>query len=80
MKTWLDIWVFWLCFKKSSISELLLMNALLLNNITSEVANYLALAEGRHQRIFENVISCFMYFVKAVFILYVLNMYSLMYL
>lgn len=66
MKTWSDIWVFCLCFKKSSISELLLMNALLLNNKMSEVSNYLALAEGRHQCIFENVISHFTYCVKTV--------------
>lgn len=66
IKTWLDIWYFCLCFKKSSISELLLMNALLLNNTMSEVANYLALQERRYQRIFENVISHLMYFGKAV--------------
>lgn len=66
IKTWLDIWAFCLCFKKSSISELLLMNALLLNNTISEVANYLALAERRYQHIFENVISHLMYFEKAV--------------
>lgn len=85
MKTWLDIRVFGLCFKKSSISKLLLMNDLLLNNTMSEVGNYLALAERTHQHIFENVISCFMHFVKAVLkklylFLYVFNIYCLMYL